>query len=77
MTTLCLEDLNERELAAHMTDDYSQHRREIQEIQRQRRELLGEPDRTPRVDTAGKPERRAAHSSFADAKPALRAMFGG
>jgi len=77
MTTLCLEDLNERELAAHMTDDYSQHQREIQEIQRQRRELLGEPDRKPRIDTASKPERRPAHRSFADAKPALRAMFGG
>jgi len=77
MTTLCLEDLNERELAAHMTDDYSQHRREIQEIHRQRRALLGEPDRKPRIDTACKPERRAVHRSFADAKPALRAMFGG
>jgi hypothetical protein len=62
---------------AHMTADYSQHRREIQEIQRQRRELLDEPDRKPRIDTAGKPERRPAHRSFADAKPALRAMFGG
>lgn len=85
MTTLTLEDINHAAMSAAMCDDYTQHKKEMEEVRRLRAQYREEnPAPEPAVtsrqpkpaDVRRKPAGHVQCGSFEEAKSALNAICG-